>query len=320
MKKILIAMIASLSVLTAAACSCAPETAVSSVSRDESANVPDDKSETSSDTSQQTGEVSDPSSEEAPDANSGSSDAVSSPEPTVSAAPDAPEESGPKEITYFLFNCDSISDWRVRAALTISIDRSVYPSPSYGIVADGVSDSSGYNFEDGAPSPGNIYGVLKMMYPDYDFSDYASCCSAAQALYMSAVNEGVFDPASELSFVAKEGEDLDIEGAAQNWESVLGINVNVVYEDEAGYDAAFSGGDYSVLAYDYTSSSNDPADYFNLFTSGGIAWSFSSSLYDGFVADAGSASDGITKDSLLLAAEQVLFDADGFPAAPVCSG
>lgn len=321
MKKILISIIVSLSVLTAAGCSCAPEASDPSASSDDSviSSVSSESSETSFDISSETSSSSS-SSAETGDTSSASSEAVSTPEPTVTEAPGEAEDSGPKEITYFLFNCNSISDWRVRAALTISIDRSAYSSPAYGIVAGGVQDSSGYNFEDGAPSPGNIYSILKMMYPDYSFSDYGSCCAAAQSLYTSAVNEGGFDPSSGLEFVVKEGETIDAESVAANWETVLGVDVNVTYAGADGYDSALSDGSYSILAYDYASEANDPADYFDLFVSGGIVPGFSSGLYDDFVSDAESTDDGITRDSLLLTAEQVLFDADGFPAAPVCSG
>ena len=326
MKKFLTAALAALMIISLAGCGCGSDVKTDSSSQT-SLSTQTDSEESSSISVSYTDEGSDeaekPTSSPTPTVTPTVSTAPeATPEPTtaVTPEPEAPSQTEPNDIVYFVFNCGSVSDWRVRAALTLSVNRGGFASPAYGIVADNVTDSSGYNFEDGAPYPGNIYSILSMMYPEYDFSDYASCCSAAQSLFNEAVSEGAFDPSSGLELVMNTDiGGIDAGSVAATWGNLFQTNVNVTYVSGAQYDSALASGNFSAIAYRYPAAGNDLLSYFNLFTTGGIAPSFSSGLYDGFVSDAANTSDGMTRDSFLLSAEQVLFDAGGFPCAPVCN-
>lgn len=234
------------------------------------------------------------------------------------------EPAVPADIVYLVFNSTEISDWRVRAALTLSLDRSTYDTDSssaaYGIVAENVDDSTGYNFEDGAPEPGNIYSTLKMLYPDYNYAEYSDCCNAAKSLYDEAVSDGSWNSETQLSFVINSDDELLFlaEDIAEEWQNVLGVNVNISYVESDEYDSALADGGYSITEYIYSNESNDPLEYFNLFTSdNSISYSFSNEMYDEFVSNASLMDADVTRDSELLSAEQILFSEDGFPAAPL---
>lgn len=322
MRKALTAVIAALTIISISGCGCGPDAAIQSSSQESSSQSSEESSSSSASSVSSSQETEDPSVSPTPEATvTTTPEAETTPEATPDPNPTVdPSETASNDIVYLLFNCDSISDWRVRAAFTISINRDAYPSPAYGIVADGITDSSGYNFEDGAPSPGNIFSILKMMYPDYDFSDHTTCCNVAQELFNEAVSEGSFDTSASVDFVMDSDiSGFDAEAVASTWETLFGTDVDVSYANGGDYDSALSGGAYSVIAYEYPVGENDPMPYFELFTSGGIIPSFSNGLYDGFISDAAGTSDGVERDSYLLTAEQVLFDAGAFPCAPVCN-
>ena len=93
--------------------------------------------------------------------------------------------------TYYLYlNCSKITDWRVRAAMVLSVDRENIVEnvtqggqvPATGFVASGILDSTGADFAFGVSELGAIYNTLQSMYPDADLSTYAGKCELAKQL------------------------------------------------------------------------------------------------------------------------------------------
>jgi oligopeptide transport system substrate-binding protein len=111
--------------------------------------------------------------------------------------------------TYFLYlNCDKIQDWRVRAAMVLSVDRDNIvenvsqggQSPATGFVASGILDSTGADFAYGSSELGAMYAWLSEAYPDADLTSYEGRCDLAKKLYQEAVDEGAWDPNTTIVY------------------------------------------------------------------------------------------------------------------------
>ena len=111
--------------------------------------------------------------------------------------------------TYYLYlNCLKIEDWRVRAALTLAIDRDNIVEnvtqggqvPATGLVASGILDSAGNDFAYGNSELGDMYAWLSEAYPEADLETYSGRCELAQELYQAAVDEGAWDPDTTIVY------------------------------------------------------------------------------------------------------------------------
>jgi len=116
--------------------------------------------------------------------------------------------------TYYLYlNCDKISDWRVRAAMVLSVDRENIvenvtqggQTPATGLVAAGITDSTGTDFSTGVSELGAILNKLQELYPDYDLSTYSGRCELAADLYQEAVDESLLGQSAKSHNHASEG-------------------------------------------------------------------------------------------------------------------
>ena len=108
--------------------------------------------------------------------------------------------------TYFIYlSCDQIPDWRVRAAITLSIDRDNIvenitqggQTPATGLTAAGISDSQGNSWVDEIGTP--LYDGLAELYPDYDLTTYSGRCELAVALLEEAVADG-YDTSATINY------------------------------------------------------------------------------------------------------------------------
>ena len=232
--------------------------------------------------------------------------------------------------TYYLYlNCSVISDWRVRAAMVLSVDRENIvanvtgggQTPATGFVASGILDSTGADFAYGSSELGAICGSLQKEYPDYDLSTYSGRCDLAKKLYNEAVAAGAWDPNDIVTYRFNNSDThLAIADAcAYDWWRVLGMNVRLEDQEWASYVNGLGEHNFGVARLGWIADYNDPITYLELFVTGnsynyGL---YSDATFDKDITDAKAMLAGAERDRLLYQAEETLFSEGGFPVCPI---
>ncbi|MBQ6314065.1 MAG: peptide ABC transporter substrate-binding protein [Mogibacterium sp.] len=232
--------------------------------------------------------------------------------------------------TYFLYlNCDKIKDWRVRAAMVLSMDRDNIvenvtqggQTPATGFVASGILDSTGADFAFGSSELGAIYAWLSEQYPDYDLSSYDDKCDLAKKLYQEAVDEGKWDPDTtvEYNFNTDESHKAIAEACGQDWKNVLGMKITLANQEWNTYTNGLGEHKFGCARLGWIADYNDPITYLELMVTGnsynyGL---YSNEKFDQAIKDAKSMAAGTERDKALYTAEETLFGEGGFPVAPV---
>lgn len=232
--------------------------------------------------------------------------------------------------TYYLYlNCEKIPDWRVRAAMVLSVDRDNIvnnvtqggQSPATGFVASGILDSTGADFAFGASELGAIFNTLKTMYPDADLTTYAGRCALAKQLYQAAVDEGTWDPNTTVvyNFNTSESHKAIAEACGADWQTVLGLKITLENQEWATYTTGLGEHTFGVARLGWIADYNDPITYLELLVTGN---SYNYGLYsdpnfDGMIATAKAMAAGAERDKILYEAEEALFGEGGFPVCPV---
>lgn len=231
--------------------------------------------------------------------------------------------------TYYLYlNCNYIPDWRVRAALTLSIDRDNIvenvtqggQTPATGLVAAGVFDSTGADFSQHSEM-GALYATLQANYPDFDLTMYSDRCALAQQLYEEAVADGSWDPNTTVvyNFNTSETHKAIAEACGSDWETVLGIKISLQNQEWATYTNSLGEHQFGVARLGWIADYNDPITYLELMITGqsnnyGV---YSDETYDNMVRTAKTMLNGAERDQLLYDAEAYLYGEGGFPVAPL---
>ena len=232
--------------------------------------------------------------------------------------------------TYYLYlNCSKITDWRVRAAMVLSVDRENIVEnvtqggqvPATGFVASGILDSTGTDFAFGVSELGAIYNTLQKMYPDADLSTYAGKCELAKQLYDEAVAEGAWDPNTTVvyNFNTSETHKAIAEACGSDWQTVLGMNITLENQEWATYTNGLSEHGFGVARLGWIADYNDPVTYLELMVTGnsynyGL---YSDESFDADIAQAKASLAGPERDALLYRAEETLFGEGGFPVCPI---
>ena len=232
--------------------------------------------------------------------------------------------------TYYLYlNCEKVTDWRVRAAMVLCVDRENIvqnvtqggQSPATGFVASGILDSTGADFAFGVSELGAIYNTLAKMYPDADLSTYAGRCELAQQLYQAAVDDGSWDPNTAIvyNFNTSESHKKIAEACGSDWETVLGLKITLENQEWATYTNGLGEHKFGVARLGWIADYNDPVTYLELLVTGN---SYNYGLYsdpnfDAKIAAAKAMLAGAERDQLLYEAEETLFGEGGFPVCPV---
>lgn len=232
--------------------------------------------------------------------------------------------------TYYLYlNCSKITDWRVRAAMVLAVDRENIvenvtqggQSPATGFVASGILDSTGADFAFGVSDLGALYNTLQKMYPDADLSTYAGRCELAKVLYQAAVDEGAWDPSTtvEYNFNTSETHKTIAEACGHDWQTVLGMKINLANQEWATYTNGLGEHNFGVARLGWIADYNDPITYLELLVTGN---SYNYGLYenpsfDEKIAKAKGMLAGADRDKLLYEAEETLFGEGGFPVCPI---
>jgi len=232
--------------------------------------------------------------------------------------------------TYYLYlNCSKITDWRVRAAMVLSVDRENIVEnvtqggqvPATGFVASGILDSTGADFAFGVSELGAIYNTLQSMYPDADLSTYAGKCELAKTLYDEAVADGSWDPNTTVvyNFNTSDTHKAIAEACGSDWQTVLGMSITLENQEWATYTNGLGEHTFGVARLGWIADYNDPVTYLELMVTGnsynyGL---YSDESFDANITAAKAALAGPDRDALLYSAEETLFGEGGFPVCPI---
>ena len=236
----------------------------------------------------------------------------------------------PSVTTYYLYiNSENLPDWRVRAAITLCIDRDHIVEnvtqggqiPATSLVTGGITDSQGNMWQNGTGYKEIMWAGLAKLYPNADLSTYAGRCELAQELLAAAVADG-FDTGITIPY---RFNNLGTHGAIaeavqQDVSSVLGLNMTMdstewqVYtstlETDRGWDVCRLGWQADYL---------DGSSFLDLFKTGG-AYNFShwsNPEYDALCNKYKTMSGGAERDAVMYEAEALLFSEGGFGVSPI---
>ena len=159
------------------------------------------------------------------------------------------------------------------------------------------------------------------MYPDADLSTYAGRCDLAKVLYQAAVDDGSWDPATvvEYNFNTSDTHKAIAEACGSDWNTVLGMNINLANQEWATYTNGLGEHKFGVARLGWIADYNDPITYLELLVTGnsynyGV---YSDPAFDEAIASAKSMNAGAERDKALYTAEETLFGEGGFPVCPV---
>jgi oligopeptide transport system substrate-binding protein len=225
--------------------------------------------------------------------------------------------------TYYLYlNVENIPDWRVRAAITLVIDRENIVKnvtqggqvPATGIVAAGITDSTGANFADVSSEGVSImYKWLQENIADaydLDLNEYEDRCELAEMLLDDAVADG-FDASVTIQYFynTSASHQKIAEAVQSDVNNVLGLSMELGNQDWNVYTNGLAEGTFGVARLGWIADYNDAITYLEMFTDGNPynygRWV--SAEYTGLITQAKSLPAGAQRDALLYQAEAVLY-------------
>lgn len=236
----------------------------------------------------------------------------------------------PAVTTYYLYlNNDHLTDWRVRAAIALAIDRDNIVDnitqagqiPAASLVTGGITDSTGAMWQNGTGYGDVMWKTLGEMYPDYDLSEYADRCELAQELLAAAVEDG-FDTSVTLPYRFNNlgAHGTIAEAVQQDLNSVLGLNITMdstewqVYTSTLDTDRA-----WAIARLGWQADYLDASSFLDLFKTGGSynysRWS--NPDYDDLCNQYKVMSGGADRDAVMYEAEELLFGEGGFGVSPL---
>ncbi|MCI9468423.1 MAG: peptide ABC transporter substrate-binding protein [Oscillospiraceae bacterium] len=236
----------------------------------------------------------------------------------------------PKAGTYYLYlNTDAIADWRVRAAMVLSVDRDAIAEtlggdvqPATGLVAAGIQDGTGGEFASGGSgAAGAMFNWLQNWHQDYDLSTYEGRCALAKTLYQDALHAGSWHRSYQVSYCYNSStmNRTVAQTCQKNWRDVLGLTVNLSVVDQSAYPSLLEDGGFGVAYLSWMPDYDDAQNFLQLMESGsGYNYSnWKSPAFDDLMAQIGECLDVTQRDELQYYAEEQLFALGGFPVCPV---
>ena len=235
--------------------------------------------------------------------------------------------SAPQVGTYYLYlSCDQIPDWRVRAAISLAIDRDNIVEnvtqagqiPATGVTAEGISTWDGQSWTE-------VYGdfttqALSEMYPDADLETYSGRCELAQQLLEEAVADG-YDTSATIDYEYNTNEAHKAIGEAVQADvaSVLGLEIALNNSEWQTYTNNLSEGKFGMARLGWIADYDDPQTYIELFANGN-SYNYGNWVNDEYTELVQQAKDlpgGAERDELLSSAEKMMFGEGGYPIAPI---
>ncbi len=229
--------------------------------------------------------------------------------------------------TYYLYlSCDNIPDWRVRAAISLAIDRDnivenvtqAGQTPATGLVAAGITDSEGTEWTERVGEP--LYNTLAELYPDYDLSTYSGRCELAVALLDEAVADG-YDVNTTINYEynTSEAHKAIAEAVQSDVSSVLGLNLSLNNSEWQTYTNNLGLGNFGIARLAWSADYDDAITYLELFTNGN-SYNYGNWVNDEYTAlinEIKTLPAGEERDAKLEEAENMLFGENGFPISPL---
>ena len=235
--------------------------------------------------------------------------------------------SAPQVGTYYLYlSCDQIPDWRVRAAISLAIDRDNIVEnvtqagqiPATGVTAEGISTWDGQSWTE-------VYGdfttqALSEMYPDADLETYSGRCELAQQLLEEAVADG-YDTSATIDYEYNTNEAHKAIGEAVQADvaSVLGLEIALNNSEWQTYTNNLGEGKFGMARLGWIADYDDPQTYIELFANGN-SYNYGNWVNDEYTELVQQAKDlpgGEERDELLSSAEKMMFGEGGYPIAPI---
>jgi len=233
----------------------------------------------------------------------------------------------PQVGTYYLYlSADQIPDWRVRAAISLCIDRDNIvenvtqggQTPATGVTAMGITNSA--NEEWVAANGEFTYMALSEMYPDADLETYSGRCELAQQLLEEAVADG-YDASATIDYEYNTNEAHKAIGEAvqQDVASVLGLNITLNNSEWQTYTNNLGEGKFGMARLGWIADYDDAITYLELFVNGN-SYNYGNWVNDEYtdlINQAKALPGGEERDALLAEAEKLMFGEGGYPIAPI---
>jgi oligopeptide transport system substrate-binding protein len=235
--------------------------------------------------------------------------------------------SAPQVGTYYLYlSADQIPDWRVRAAISLAIDRDNIVEnvtqagqiPATGVTAEGITTYDGQSWTE-------VYGdfttaALAELYPDADLETYSGRCELAQQLLEEAVADG-YDTSATIDYEYNTNEAHKAIGEAvqADVDSVLGLSITLNNSEWQTYTNNLGEGKFGMARLGWIADYDDAQTYLELFAKGN-SYNYGNWVSDEYteLIDQAKALPGCEeRDTLLAEAETLMFGEGGYPIAPL---
>ena len=234
-------------------------------------------------------------------------------------------ESVPVAGTYYLYlNANAIPDWRVRAAMLLSVDREALAEqlgngtrPAEGLVPEGISLTDGQAYASNAP----MYTWLGQTYSRYDLSTYDGRCGLAAALIGEARAAGSWHSSYTVYYRFNESvvNRTVAERCQADWQRVLGLRAEFVPMEVDAYAARLRTNTFDVAYLSWMPDYDDPLSFLRIMERGGThnhsGWG--DVRYNEQLKMAAACMDAPSRDAMLLRAEEMLYEKERFAVCPL---
>lgn len=229
--------------------------------------------------------------------------------------------------TYYLYlNCDKITDWRVRAAINLAVDREnivekvtqAGQTPATGFVPAGITDNGDTDWTTLVGKP--LYDWLAAEYPDADLTTYDGRCALAKKLVDAAKADGWDETATiDYQYNTSEAHQAIAEAVQSDLSDILGISVTLSNSEWQTYTTNLGEGNFGLARLGWSADYDDAITYLELFTNGNSYnyGKWTSDEYTKLITDAKALPGGAARDEKMMEAEKLMFSEDGFPIVPL---
>lgn len=228
--------------------------------------------------------------------------------------------------TYYLYlNANAIRDWRVRAAMLLSVDREELvedmgggTSPAWGLVPAGISMTDGEAY---APETPPMYVWLAGAYPDHDLTTYAGRCALAKHLMQQARAAGTWY--SGYTVYYRFNDSTVNRAVAQrcvaDWQRVLGLRCESVAMELEEYSRKLESNTFDVAYLSWLPDYDDPLSFLRIMERGSAhnhsGWA--DLRYNEQLDLAAGNRDAAARDALLRHGEEMLYEEGRFAVCPL---
>lgn len=225
-------------------------------------------------------------------------------------------------VYYLYLNANGIRDWRVRAAMTLAVDREAVAEAAgsgraaWGMVPAGISRTDGTAYDaESAP----MLQWLQKAYPAYDLRDYEGRCALAADLYNQAVASGAWSYGCTLRYRcnASAVNERVFAQCQADWLRVLGLTVTACPMTAEDYEKLLPTNTFDVAYLSWMADYDDPLCFLRIMERGGEAnySAWGDVRYNDLLERC--VMDGDDRDGLLTETDSALFESERFAVCPL---